>query len=121
MDFILNREPKSVEPGYEKNTIESPVEDGYVISRPRYTRVRRTYTVKWDGVNSDYANIDNFYRITTSGGSLPFFITLNFAKTDNLEANAQISTNVQVRFTEPPKITYQGMGVWEIRCSFMEV
>lgn len=47
----------------ENNSLASKFEDGTVQSRPKFTRSRRTFTVRWYGLpNNEYVILDNFIR-----------------------------------------------------------
>ena len=121
LKFPLNN--KSPKPPYnisqEDNVIKSNTEAGYELVRPRFTKVRRTFELKWDIVNSEYQLIDSFFNTEAKYGSVPF--NLQFKTMGAKTGDSGISFNVDVRFSEKPKFIYQGMGVWEISCSFREV
>lgn len=119
MNFPLTKKPKTpYQIEYEDNLIRSTTEDGYEITRPRYTKQRKRIVLKWDIVNSEYTTINNFYTTSTLFGSLPFNLTFS---TSDSTPNSAITFSSTVRFASPPKMTYAGIGVWELECSFREV
>lgn len=96
----------------EDNLLRSPTEAGYVLLRPRYSKVRKTYEFKWDFNESEVFEFVEFYDVITNNGSLAFWIDINIDK-------ARI--NKKVYFAKIPDIVYNGIGAWEISCSFTEV
>lgn len=57
----------------EDAVIRSNMEDGTVKTRPRYTRNRKTFEVKWGHMPDEQKNIfENFFLVTLKNGSLPF-------------------------------------------------
>lgn len=112
--FPLQREPKPPW-GYETedNVLRSNAEAGYVISRPRYTRNRDLLSdVTWDLQGADMSGMQNFYKITTVSGSLPFVLSI---------ATPNFTLSKKVQFVSPPKYRYNGIGTWEMTCNFREV
>lgn len=115
--FPISKSPKppyDIEP--EDNVIRSKSEDGATIARPRYTHIRNKFTLVWDSTNSDYTAISNFYK---DNCSVPFNLVFSTYGGNTVE-DAGITFNTIVRFNEPPKCKYIGIGAWEITCSFME-
>ena len=54
-------------------SLKAEMENGLVISRPRFTRVPQSFVLKWTALPSaDYAALRNFYRNSVYGGSLAF-------------------------------------------------
>lgn len=96
----------------EDNTIRSNTEDGYVISRQRYTRSRDTFELTWDLSDIEANTLQTFYKSITANGSLEFTITL---------LTPHLSLTKTVLFTEPPTHTYKGNGKFESSCKFREV
>lgn len=121
LQFPLNG--KSPKPPYnlsqEENVIKSNTEDGYELVRPRFTKARRTAELKWDVVNADYLAVDNFFNTQAKHGAVPF--NLSFKTLGAGNGDLGINFSLDVRFAEKPKFVYQGMGVWEVSCSFREV
>lgn len=71
--------PQIAQPVYPfKNKLEDPslqskAENGFVISRAKFTRVRETFTLQWKGLRTaDYAALRNFWNNTIMGGSNSF-------------------------------------------------
>ena len=53
-------------------TISSEMEDGIVVTRPRYTRIRRRWELSWQNmVGADYQTLRAFY-VQQRGGSMSF-------------------------------------------------
>jgi len=54
-------------------SLQSEMENGLVISRPKFTRVPQIFTLKWTALPAtDFATLRDFYRNTVYGGSLAF-------------------------------------------------
>ena len=122
LNFPITYLPKPpVNIDYEDNVIRSKMEDGYVHTRPRSTKARRKYSMKWDGRNKEYKDVDYFYRVTTVNGSKSFNLNFKATATDSSPKNAEVVFFAEVIFTSPPKFSYEGMGVWTISCEFVEV
>lgn len=98
----------------EDNVLRSKTEDGYEITRPRYTKVRTTLgPLTWQYLtDAEYQTLMDFYDNTTAGGSLPFQFSVS-TRTRTITKT--------VRFTEPPKATYVGIDWWQVQCTFREV
>ena len=57
----------------EDPAIRSTMENGMVVSRPRFTRNRKTFTLSWNNMpNPDYVILRNFYTNIVYGGSAVF-------------------------------------------------
>jgi len=53
--------------------LKSEMENGLVVSRPRFTRIPQSFALKWTALPAaDYAVLRDFYRYTVYGGSLAF-------------------------------------------------
>ncbi len=53
----------------ENNKISASMEAGYKVSRPRFTRTRRTFIVTYEGLTStDKDTLDDFYEDDCNGG-----------------------------------------------------
>ena len=65
--------PHYITEDWEDVGIMSPMEDGSVISRARFTRSRGTWTIGWNCLSqADYAILMNFYRNQCKGVSEKF-------------------------------------------------
>ena len=121
LKFPLNN--KSPKPPYditqEDNLIKSNTEDGYELARPRFTKSRKIIKLKWDIINSEYYTMEAFFLTNTKNGAVPF--NLQFRTTGVDRNDEGILFSLDVRFSDKPKFTYTGMGVWELECSFREV
>jgi hypothetical protein len=54
-------------------SLQSEMENGLVISRPKFTRTPRTFTLKWTALPAtDYVVLCDFYMNTVLGGSMAF-------------------------------------------------
>lgn len=66
------RLPSSLEETTPDPAIRSEFEDGSVQTRPRFTRMRRRWTLSWANIHkTQYEELSNFYR-SRKGGSLSF-------------------------------------------------
>lgn len=110
--------PYGVNP--EKNIIESKTEDGIILSRPQYTSGRTIYNFKWEYITTaDHDNLDAFWNGDCAYGSMPFTFSYYIENAD-LYGTGIVRTKktINVRFTEPPKYTYVGGGLWTLECNF---
>lgn len=58
----------------EDGTIRDKMEMGQVMTRQRFSRLRRTWKIEYQFLNStDMTAIDFFYRTAVQGGALPFY------------------------------------------------
>ncbi len=98
----------------EDNVLRSKTEDGYEITRLRYSRIRETLgPFTWQFLtDQEYQALMNFYRSITAGGSLPFQFSVS--------TRSRMITKI-VRFSEPPKYSYVGFDRWQVQCTFREV
>jgi hypothetical protein len=98
----------------EDNVLRSNTENGYELTRQRYTKVRDTLgPFTWQYLSgADYNTLMTFFDTTTASGSLPF----------SFSASTRTSTITKtVRFTAPPDATYIGHDKWLVKCTFREV
>ena len=59
----------------QDGTLSSPMESGYVTTRPRFTRLRRTWGVTWKNVTEgDVIALDRFEVSTVKGGAGAFYM-----------------------------------------------
>lgn len=57
----------------ENPAIMSQMENGMVVSRPRFTRIRETFTLRWTALPAaDYTLLRSFWKTTVLGGSEEF-------------------------------------------------
>lgn len=95
---------------WEDPTIRSESEGGYVQTRRRHTRDRRTWTLTWSCMSStDYATLVTFYRGDAGAGASIFDWA---AITDN--------GTVAVRFKGGLKASYHGTA-YRVECTLEEV
>lgn len=58
---------------YADPALRSKSDGGYTMTRPRYTRVPRTWELKWPAMShADYQTFSTFYTGTAIGGSVSF-------------------------------------------------
>lgn len=103
------------QPTYEDSTLRTPLEGGYLASRPRHTRpARRSFQFGYTEVdNTTKMLLEVFYRQTTLGGALSFDFTD--------PTNGAVIT---VMFMAPPEAQYKGIKTvfkWDITCKIQEV
>lgn len=88
----------SIHQTYEDPAIRSQMENGTVFTRPRGSRVLRTWTVSYSHAPAvDFSAIDYFVRNTTIGGSMAF-----------LWADPRSGEELAVRFSKTPEIDDAG-------------
>jgi hypothetical protein len=92
---------------YQDNKISSPVDGGYTISRPRYSRSVMGGTYIWVAMsNSDYALFKAFV--------LAYYASI-FVWTDE-----DTQTQINMQFTAPPKASKTLYGYWHVEISIIE-
>ncbi len=96
----LSRNPVyPIKKGYVDTTLKQTSETGYVMTRPRSSRIQRTWEVEYQGlVASDSTAIDEF-MVTVKGGSDYFDWT-----------NIEDGDTYSVRFDKPPELSAVNMG-----------
>lgn len=94
----------------EDSTIRSQFEGGYEHTRPRFTRIRKTFGLKYSMLpDADKTTLDDF--ITTVKGSADAFTW----------THPKYGTQHNVRFTKPPKFEYVQHGYWNVEIELREV
>lgn len=85
------------------------MENGIVVSRAKFTRLRETFTLSWDSLPiQDYAQLRNFYK-TVLGGSVIFLWTYPKVENDPLSEN-----QFQMRFSsEEPSFELFSPGFYK--------
>lgn len=79
----------------ENPAISSPMENGTVVSRPRFTRARETFVLRWTALPVEqYALLRSFWRNDVKGGSMEFNWTYPAVPGDAYSGNV-----FTVRFT----------------------
>ena len=106
----------SVNPDYpikerrEDSTLRSDFEGGYEHTRPRYTRTRKSFTLRYKALpTTDKDTLDNFLD-TVKGGADSFIWT-----------HPVYNTQHEVRFVKPPEFEYVGYGLWNVELELREV
>jgi len=93
----------------EDPTIASTFENGMEQTRPRFTRLRRTWTLKWNAMlNADRDTLAAFW-ITAAGGAAEF-----------TWSNPYDSQTYTVRFSGQIKETWNTDRTWQIEVSIKE-
>lgn len=100
----------------ENNSLASKFEDGTVQSRPKFTRSRRTFTVKWNGLpNNEYMILDNFIRNTVKY-SAETFLWVNPAS-----YSAPERETLEVRINNVGKAEMTTLDRWNVELTIQEV
>jgi hypothetical protein len=95
----LSKQPRVNLPlDYEDSTLRSKMENGLVLTRAPFPRVRRTWTVTYSPIpQADFDKLDDFIRNTVMVGAASFRWT-----------HPLTSEEVCVRISKAPKITPVG-------------
>ena len=114
MDFpTLSRKPSfNFEETVEYKTLKSPAEDGYIITRPQWTKSKRGWHLTYNALtNSDYQTLKGFFESSTLGAAISFNWT---NPTDN--------TSYVVRFKDDSlKATLKAFDIWSVEFDLEEV
>ena len=95
----------------EDSTLRSQFEAGYELTRPRFTRARRSWGVRYPVVSSaDKALLVAFEQTTVRGGADSFSWT-----------HPITSTVYSVRFAGPLKYAQFAIGKWSVEFMLREV
>lgn len=96
--------------GRENPAISSQMENGIVISRPRFTRIRKKWILKWTALkNDEYQVLMNFWD-QMCGGSQEF-----------QWSNPITNVNYTVRFTGELNFQLASYDMWEGEITLQEV
>ena len=98
----------------EDNLLRNEADAGVVITRKRYTKTRKAFTVKWNGNDNDFATAENFFYNTINSGVDSFYMVIR-------NVNQNILFKGIVQLTKPYVPTYNGLGTWEFEYSVREV
>lgn len=102
-----------ITPEWDRPILESPFEDGSVQTRVKYTKGRDSFTIPWEHITqAEYDNLENFYKVTTAFGSLPF--------TFELPKAVGVKT-ITCRFVEKPTATLSSYDSWKVSIKVQEV
>jgi len=94
----------------EDSTVRSDFEGGYEITRPRWTRTRKLFSVRYKTLpDADKTLLDTFMD-TVSGGADAFTWT-----------HPKTSVTYTVRFAKPIKFEYISFELWEVSFDLREV
>lgn len=93
----LSRNPSyPIEEESENMIIKDSSEAGYEVSRPRFTKRRKTWNLVYNALpTADVSTLDTFFIGTAGYGSTIFSWT-----------NPADSASYNVRFSTPPKVNY---------------
>lgn len=95
----------------EDAVIRSPYDAGYEQTRPRFTRNRTTYQLKWPAMSAaDVATLRTFYITTLGNGA--GIIDWTYPGTSTVKA---------VRFKEPYKAILITNGRYQVEATLQEV
>lgn len=98
-----------IEETYEDNTIRSPLEAGYELTRPRYTKLRKRFRVRYVWATQDTKDaIENFYQTVQCSEIFEW-------------THPKEGTTYNVRFVNPPRFTYEAAIFWNIEFELREV
>lgn len=106
--------PNIAQPSYplkskwENPVLASKMENGTVVTRPKFTRLRETFTLSWTALPAaDYATLREFWH-TTLGGSAVFLWTYPQIVGDPLSGK-----EFRVRFSaEEPSFEVSAPGLY---------
>ncbi len=99
-----------LEENYEENTLRSPMESGVVVTRPRFTRTRKRFTVRYSYLTeTEVLSLQNFEK--QMGGSYPFSWT---HPRTNTVYQVRFATTLQYRIITNP-------DMWSVSFSLQEV
>ena len=95
---------------FEENTLRSPMESGITITRPRFTKVRKRFTLRYSYLTeTEILSLQSFEQ--EMGGSYPFNWT-----------HPRTNISYQVRFTAPVQYrTISNPTMWSANFSLQEV
>lgn len=95
----------------EDAVLRSDMEDGTVKTRPKFTRNRKTFEVKWEHMQDDEKQtFEDFYKTTLKNGSLPFNWT-----------HPKTSVTYVVIFSEVPSMSLTLLEYWAVSMKIQEV
>ena len=108
--FPSIQHPSGLEETRVDPTIRSEMESGIVATRPRYTRIRKSWTLTWANLRgADYFTLSGFYD-DRKGGSLPFSWT-----------NSKRNATYTVRFKGDISAKYTDGGCWNVSLTLEEL
>jgi hypothetical protein len=92
---------------FPDNKISSPMDGGYTVSRPRYTRATLGKSYTWVAMtNAEYALFKSF-------------VLANYANIF-VWADQDTTQPVNMQFASPPKATKTLLGYWHVEISIVE-
>lgn len=95
----------------EDAVIRSNMEDGTVKMRPKFTRNRKTFEVKWEHLPDEQKQVfETFFAVTLKNGSLPFNWT-----------HPKTGQQYVVGFSEPPTMSLTLLHYWAVSMKIQEV
>lgn len=95
----------------EDNTLRTTMEDGSVLTRRKFTRNRRTFTLSWNTLpTADYVKLMDFLTGTVHMGALPFTWTMPETK-----------KTFTVRLKSMDKFSLKNPGRWSGSLTLEEV
>lgn len=101
---------------WDDPAMRSEMEGGYTLTRPRYTRIRRTWQLEWRAMSAtDYALLTAFY-VSTHGGSDSFAWT---TPTDGASKTVRFSGPLKAAMIVPANNVQ--VALYSVSCSLEEV
>lgn len=95
----------------EDNTLRTSMEDGTVLTRRKFTRNRRTFTITWNALpTADYMTLMDFFIAEVYMGVLPFSWTM-----------PETGKTYTVRLKSMEKFSLKSPGRWSGSLSLEEV
>lgn len=107
---ILSKNPVyPLEESYLDNTLRSNFEAGYELTRPRYTRLRRIFNVRYTFLpEADKTALESFYQTVGCYDSFTW-------------THPGTGESITVRFVAPPKFSEVQYGRWNVEFQLREV
>lgn len=90
---------------WDDGTLRSQPDEGPVMTRRRYTKIRKFAKLSVWVDRSQYNTFVNFYQVQIAGGSLPFIW---------IDPITEVSTNML--FLKPPNFSSIGPNTFKIDC-----
>lgn len=95
----------------EDNVIRSETENGPVKTRPKFTKVRSSFTVTWKNLpEAEKQILEQFINVTSKGGAVPF----NWI-------NPADGKSYVVVLAEPPQYSLQFLHYYNVNLNLQEV
>lgn len=108
----LSKKPAyPLEESHEDSVIRSAMDAGYEVTRARFTRSRRTWSLRYRLTpTSDATTLRNFFQNTVKNGSESF-----------TWVHPVFDTSHTVTFKEPIHFEYVAYGLWNFEFTLQEI